>query len=399
MSPPSLPPVTILCGFLGAGKTTLLNHLVRQAEGRRWALVVNDVGAINLDARLVAQNAATLARPFDTRDLVELGNGCVCCSNKDDLAETIMRLAIEGTYDHLLIETTGVAEPRPLASLFLQRNPFGRSVGDVARLSALVTVVDTPDFLRLWRTHGPTAPSRAPATSGPRPLFELMLEQVECADILLLNKCDRATPTEADELAAVLHALNPHADLLRTEHGQVMSEWLLDRPRFDATSTLGGAAWIRELNALAPTPAIGRPAALTPPARPVATRATPDYTTRYGLRSFVFQARRPFVQERWHALLARGLPGIVRAKGFYWLRERPDEMAFLSLAGGVLRHEWPNYWWATLVEQGRARLDERPPLIRALWQEPHGDRRQELVFIGVDFEEPVLRRALESCLA
>ena len=133
--------------------------------------------------------------------------------------------------------------------------------------------------------------------------------------------------------------------------------------------------------------------------RPVATRATPDYTTRYGLRSFVFQARRPFVQERWHALLARGLPGIVRAKGFYWLRERPDEMAFLSLAGGVLRHEWPNYWWATLVEQGRARLDARPPLIRALWQEPHGDRRQELVFIGVDFEEPALRRALESCLA
>lgn len=383
-------PVTILCGFLGAGKTSLINHLIRQAEGRRWAFIVNDVGAINIDARLVRQKTADLDRTLDSSNIVELGNGCVCCSNKDDLAEAILRLSSGGRYEHILVETTGVAEPRALASLFLQRNQFGRSVSDVARLHALVTVVDTPDFLRHWPTSGTTPRTMRTTTSAtPRPLFELMLEQVECADVLVLNKCDLIDLAEADRLAALLTGLNPHAETFQTEHGQVASEWLLDRPRFDPAATLGAAQWIRQLNEAAPPS----------PGRPHATRATPAYTAKYGLRSFVFQARRPFAPSRWHDLLAHGLPGIVRAKGFCWLQDRPDEISFLSLSGSVVRHEWLNLWWAALIEQGRAKLDDRPPMIRALWQEPHGDRRQELVFIGTDFDETSLRKALESCLA
>jgi G3E family GTPase len=392
---PDLTPVTILCGFLGAGKTTLLRHLLSQNEGARWALVVNDVGAINLDARLISDLVAGKSVAGEAEaalqgasEVVDLGNGCVCCSNKDDLAETLCRLASAGRFDHIIVETTGLAEPAALARLFVQRNEFGRSVTDFARLHGLFTVIDAPDLLQRLasRDRSPTSPGAV------KPLVELLLEQAECADVLLLNKCDRCPEEELLRLEALLADLNPHAELLRTEFSQAPVEWVLGRARFSAATTLGAARWISDLNAAAPV----LPGA--PARRPTVARSVPEYTRRYGLRSFLFRARKPFARERLMELLERGLPGIVRAKGFYWLAERPDEMAFLSLAGGACSHTWLNYWWAAMVEAGKVSLDDRPPLIRALWEEPAGDRRQELVLIGVDFDEAALRRALEACL-
>lgn len=386
----SRPPVTVLCGFLGAGKTTLLNHLLRQAEGRRWAAVVNDVAAINIDAALVKT-------PMPGSDVVGLGNGCVCCSNRDDLAETIARLTSEGAYEHILVETSGVAEPRGIASLFTQKNPFGRSLNDFAHLSALVSVIDAAHFLVEWRVqHAPKTPeSELAKPMTTRPVFELMVEQVECADVIVLNKCDLVSEDELAQLEAIVGGLNERAEIIHTEQGQVSREFLLERVRFDPAATPGAARWVKTLNAL---PAGGGLVAKSG-GRLVAVKVTPRHTERYGITSWAFQARRPFVQAKLEALLERGAPGLLRAKGFFWLAERPDELGFLSVAGGVVRTDFPSYWWAAMIESGRARRSDLPAALEKQWVEPIGDRRQELVFIGVGLDEKALRLELDQCLA
>lgn len=393
------PLVTVLCGFLGAGKTTLLKHVLTQANGARWAAIVNDVAAINIDAALVrSSGGATVA----TKDVVELGNGCVCCSSRDELAEALAELASTGfpqgpagvPYAHIWVETTGVAEPRGIATLFTRRNPFGRSLADFATLAGLITVVDAAAFLREWAATQEPGKTVMPS-SGPRPLFELLVEQVECADLVVLNKMDLVSADERRQVAVLVAGLNERAEQIETEQGQVPSETLVGRIRFDAAKTLGAAAWVRTLNAVsAAAPAGGLVV------RPVpAMGGRPRHEERFGIRSFVYQARRPFVTSRLQALLRSGVPGLLRAKGFYWTVEQPDEMRFLSVAGGVVRFETLHYWGAALVEAGKARRDELPELVRAQWQEPAGDRRQELVFIGVCLDEEAVRAALDGCAA
>ena len=391
------PAVTVLCGFLGAGKTTLLKHLLAQAEGRRWAAVVNDVAALNIDGAVVR---AGFER---TGDIVELGNGCVCCSSKDELAETVAELAATGRYEHILIETTGVAEPRGIANLFTRKNPFGRTLGDFARLSTLVSVIDVAAFAE-EAAKAERAKVQRSNPGGARPVFELMLEQVECADVLVMNQCDRVTAEAADRIEAILRGLNARAEVVRTEHGQVASEFLLGRMRFDVKETLGAARWVRALNELAQiTNAKGPNATAERRTGGLVVRASgaperPAHEVKYGITSFVYQARRPFVQARFRALFETGLPGLLRVKGFFWTREQPDEMAFLSVGGGVVRFDTLNPWWAALIENGRASLADRPESVCALWAEPHGDRRQELVFIGTGLDEAAMRAALEACL-
>jgi len=386
--PQSRPLVTVLCGFLGAGKTTLLNHLLRQAEGRRWAAVVNDVAAINIDAAVVRAQVGG-------GDIVELGNGCVCCSNRDDLAETIARLAVEGAYEHILVETSGVAEPRGIASLFTQKNPFGRSLSDFAQLSALVSVIDAAHFLSEWRKQHDCLSPEQIRPGATRPVFELMVEQVECADVIVLNKCDLLSEPELVQLEEIVSGLNERADRIRCEQGQIASEFLLERVRFDPAVTPGAASWIRILNTV--PPAIFEPT--TSSAKPTAIKTTPRHTDQFGIVSWVYQERRPFAMDKFEALLRRGVAGLLRAKGFFWLAERPDEMGFLSVAGGSVRTDFPNYWWAAMIENGKARRTELPAALEKLWLEPTGDRRQELVFIGVGLDEKALRRELEQCLA
>lgn len=384
-----LTPVTILCGFLGVGKTTLLLHLLGQAEGRRWAAVVNDLASVNIDGALV--RSATSGS-----EMVEIGNGCVCCSSKDELAETIVKLALTGRpggpegrpFDHILVETTGVAEPRGIANLFLRKNPFGRSLGDFATLSALVTVVDARAFLEQWEDR----PLRRVVAGTERPVVELLLDQVEVADVVVINQCDRINDRERARIEAVLEGLNARAERVATEHGQVASEFLLGRVRFDPSATLGGARWIGALNSVAPL--VGRSLVSRAPA----SAAPPEHERKYGIRSFVYQARRPFDRAALTRVLASGLPGLLRAKGFFWDAAQPDEMGLVSVAGGVVRIEFLSYWWAALVESGKARREDRPPMICALWEEPGGDRRQEIALIGIGLDESAARAALDGCL-
>ena len=395
------PAVTILCGFLGAGKTTLLNHLLRQAEGRHWAAVVNDVAAINIDAALV-QSAN---RAVEGLEIVELGNGCVCCSNRDDLGETLARLATSGRYEHIFVETSGVAEPRPLARLFTERNMFSRSLADFAQLSALVTVVD----VSTWAAGVARAERKTPAgVSSPEPVGELMIEQIECADLIVLNKCDLVGDDDVLAGAEVaVRGLNPRAEVVRTEQGQVASEFLLGRVRFDASATLSAARWIRTLNANPNVSAAAEAATedaraeshVALPRRPTAKNATPSHIRRFGIATFAYRERRPFRRARFAEVMERGWDGLLRAKGFVWLAEQPDEMHFASVAGETWRCDTLNYWWGALLENGRVTREEIPPAIRKLWQEPAGDRRQELVFIGIALDEARIRAELDACLA
>lgn len=371
----SLPPVTVLCGFLGAGKTTLLRHVLGQAEGRRWAAVVNDVAAINIDARLVQDAGA--------QRVVELGNGCVCCTVKDELAETIAELCATGDYEHVWVETTGVAEPRAIADLFVRKNVFGRSLGDFAHLHALVTVIDAAAFLAGWRDRKvQPAPTDARAL---KPVFELLVEQAECADLLVLNKCDMLSEAQLSELEIILRGLNERAEIVRTEHGQLPVELLVDRPRFDPIATPGAARWVRVLNQVA-----GSLVSKTPGA---------THESKYGITTFVYQARAPWCEDKLKALLAEPIPGLLRAKGFYWVAQRPDDMGFLSLAGGIVRQGVAGTWAAALLERGLIKKHEIPEPVLRLWVEPDGDRRQELVFIGVGLEDKILRTKLDTCMS
>jgi G3E family GTPase len=231
-------------------------------------------------------------------------------------------------------------------------------------------------------------------------VFELMLEQAECADVLVLNKCDLVTPAELDELEAMLRGLNERADVIRSEQGRVDQATLLGRVRFNAQETLRAATWLKTLNRLAPTSgsASGENAFTVNPRKTPAAPTMPEHERKFGIRSVIYQARRPFAEEKLRAFLLNEAAGLLRAKGFFWTRERPDEMGFLSVAGGVARCDYLNYWWASLVESGKVSLAERPDAIRAIWEEPHGDRRQELVFIGVGLDAEKITTALNACV-
>lgn len=401
-------PVTVFCGFLGAGKTTLLRHVLGQAAtgggnggAARWAAVVNDVAAVNIDGAVVGAEQASLAGAPGATEVVELGNGCVCCSGADDLGEAVARLAMDGRFEHIWVETSGVAEPRGVAALFTRKNPFGRALSDFAALHALVTVVDVVALAGHAVAATEPGGGATPARGSERPVGELMWEQIECADLVVLNQCDRATDA-GDEIAraeALVAGLNTRAEILRAERGQVAAELFTGRPRFDSGATLGAARWIGELNEAAKAPASGgsvpRGSAVLR-AKPVARKAY--HESRYGITSFVFRARAPFDALRLEALFAAGLPGVLRAKGFFWTTRSPDEMGFVSVAGGVVRWETLSVWWAARIESGRARAEDRPPGVVANWVEPHGDRRQEIVLIGVRLDEMALTSALQGCL-
>lgn len=368
-------PVTVLSGFLGAGKSTLLNHILKNREGRRVAVIVNDMSEINIDGGEV-QRDVSLNRAQEK--LVEMSNGCICCTLREDLLEEVRQLARDGRFDYLLIESTGISEPLPVAETFTFRDDQGQSLADLARLDTMVTVVDGVNFLRDFQEAESLA-SRGETLGeeDDRSITDLLIEQVEFADVILISKIDLISSAEREELTAILGRLNAHADILPMSMGQVPLARILDTNRFDFERAAQAPGWLQELRG----------------------EHVPE-TEEYGIASTVYQARRPFHPQRFHAFLNREWTNgrLLRSKGYFWLASRPQEAGSWSQAGGLMRYEYAGLWWRFVPEAQWPADEESRESIHQKWHGESGDCRQELVFIGQHIDFSRLRGELDACL-
>jgi len=367
-------PVTVLSGFLGAGKTTLLNHILNNREGRRVAVIVNDMSEVNIDAALVRDGGAELSRTDEK--LVEMSNGCICCTLREDLLVEVERLAKEGRFDQLVIESTGISEPLPVAETFTFEGEDGRSLSEVARLDTMVTVVDAYNFLRDYSSRDSLqARGESLGDEDARTVVDLLIEQIEFCDVIVLNKVDLINDAVRERLMAILRSLNPRARIEISEFGKVPLDRVLDTGLFDFEEASKAPGWLQEL------------------------RGThkPE-TEEYGISSFVYSARRPFHPRRFFDLVESEWPGVVRSKGFFWLASQPTLAGSWSQAGAVARHGPAGYWWAAVPSERWPEDPESVALIRAKWDDRVGDARQEIVLIGMDMDESTLRARLDACL-
>ncbi|MFD4121044.1 zinc metallochaperone GTPase ZigA [Alcaligenes faecalis] len=367
-------PVTVLSGFLGAGKTTLLNHILNNREGRRVAVIVNDMSEVNIDAALVRDGGAELSRTDEK--LVEMSNGCICCTLREDLLLEVDRLAKEGRFDQLVIESTGISEPLPVAETFTFEGEDGRCLGEVARLDTMVTVVDAFNFLRDYSSQD-SIQSRGESLGeeDARTVVDLLIEQIEFCDVLVLNKIDLISEPERERLIAILNSLNPRARIETAEFGKVPLERVLNTGLFDFEEASRAPGWLQELRGT----------------------HTPE-TEEYGIGNFVYRARRPFHPHRFLELVESEWPGVVRSKGFFWLANFPTLAGSWSQAGAVARYHVAGYWWASMPPERWPEDPEAVALIKEKWDERVGDARQELVLIGMDMDEAALRARFDACL-
>ncbi len=356
-------PVTVLSGFLGAGKTTLLNRVLNNREGRRVAVIVNDMSEVNIDADLVREGSE-LSRSEEK--LVEMSNGCICCTLRDDLLKEVRHLSEEGRFDYLLIESTGISEPLPVAATFDFRDEQGQSLSDVARLDTMVTVVDAVNLLQDYASHDfLTDRGESLGDQDDRSLVSLLTEQIEFADVVILNKVSDAGPERTNSARKIIRSLNADAKIIETDHSEVEPSTILDTGLFDFETAHEHPMWAKELYGFA--------------------NHVPE-DEEYGITSFVYNARAPFDPAKLHAVLNGPLPGTIRAKGgHFWIATRPDWAAEFSLAGAMSSVTPLGRWWASVPQERlpkhpRGSSRDRPQLGRALGET--GVRRSSLSVRG-----------------
>ncbi|WP_199450966.1 zinc metallochaperone GTPase ZigA [Vibrio harveyi] len=368
-------PVTVLSGFLGAGKTTVLSHILNNRQGRKVAVIVNDMSEVNIDAATV-QNEVFLNHSEEK--LVEMSNGCICCTLREDLLEEVTKLAQEGRFDYLVIESTGIAEPLPVAETFTFADENGLSLSDVARLDTMVTVVDAINFLRDYdEAKFLTETAESLGEDDERSVADLLVDQVEFADVILISKTDLAEKSEIERLLAILKTLNTSATILPISNGEVELDAVLDTQSFSFEKAQQAPGWLKEMRG----------------------EHIPE-TEEYGISSFAYHARRPFHPKKFYDFLhnAKDYGKLIRSKGYFWLATRPEFVGQWSQAGGIARYGVAGMFWKATPKEEWPTDQDYLDAINDIWQEPYGDMRQELVFIGQGLEQEKLIARLNECL-
>jgi G3E family GTPase len=368
-------PVTVLSGFLGAGKTTLLNRILNNRDNLKVAVIVNDMSEINIDAQLIQNGTASLSRTEEK--LVEMSNGCICCTLREDLLIEIQRLAKEDRFDYLVIESTGISEPLPVAETFTFEDEDGNSLSDYATLDTMVTVVDAVHFfdnldsVELLKDRGESL-----GEDDERSIVDLLVDQVEFANIILLNKSNEINPDDLTKIKGVIKALNPEATCIETNYSDVPIQKVLNTGQFDFEQASQAAGWLKELRG----------------------EHIPE-TEEYNISSISFKSRTPFHPQRFLEFVQSKLDGVYRMKGYFWVASRMDFVGEISAAGKLAEISPAGKWWAA-VEKSQWDLtdEEMIDAIRENWQDPYGDRRQELVLIGTGIDKTDLNCRLEACL-
>ena len=368
-------PVTVLSGFLGAGKTTVLSHILNNRENKKVAVIVNDMSEINIDASLV-ENEVSLNHSQEK--LVEMSNGCICCTLREDLLIEINKLAEEKKFDYLVIESTGISEPLPVAETFTFEDENGVSLSDAANLDTMVTVVDAVNFIKDYEEAKYLQETgESLGEDDERSVADLLVDQIEFADVILISKTDLVEDKDIDKLKAIIKTLNTQAEIIPIKEGNVEIDKVLNTGLFDFAKAKEAPGWLKEMRG----------------------EHIPE-TEEYGISSFTYTARRPFLPEKFYNFLhsTEKYGKLIRSKGFFWLGSRLEYAGQWSQAGGIARYGFAGMFWRSVPRRDWPTDEQTLASIKANWVEPFGDMRQELVFIGQGLDESAIKKALDECL-